>query len=209
MDKKALYDLSYGMYTIGVLDEGRKCGCIVNTVFQITSGDPLIAISMNYDNYTCDLIKKNQRFSVSMISEETNPNIISKLGFVSGKDHDKWEGIPFEMMNDLPIMKDHAVSHLICEVEQMIKTSTHYIFLAKVIDAMKDTNATPMTYAYYHNVVKGKAPKNAPTYQEEKVKDKWVCTICGYVYDGPDFEAEPDDYICPICMAPKSLFEKQ
>lgn len=209
MNKKALYDLSYGMYSIGVMDNDRKCGCIVNTVFQITSQDPLIAISMNYDNYTCELIKKNQRFSVSMISEETNPNVISKLGFVSGKDKDKWEGIPFEMMDGLPILKDKAVSHLICEVEQMITTSTHYIFLAKVVDAIKDNEASPMTYSYYHNVVKGKAPKNAPTYQEEKTKDKWVCTVCGYVYDGPDFEAEPDDYVCPICNAPKSLFEKQ
>lgn len=209
MNKKALYDLNYGMYSIGVMDNDRKCGCIVNTVFQITSQDPLIAISMNYDNYTCELIKKNQRFSVSMISEETNPNVISKLGFVSGKDKDKWEGIPFEMMDGLPILKDKAVSHLICEVEQMITTSTHYIFLAKVVDAIKDNEASPMTYSYYHNVVKGKAPKNAPTYQEEKTKDKWVCTVCGYVYDGPDFEAEPDDYVCPICNAPKSLFEKQ
>ena len=23
---------------------------------------------------------------------------------------------------------------------------------------------TPMTYSYYHNVIKGKSPKNAPTY---------------------------------------------
>ncbi len=38
---------------------------------------------------------------------------------------------------------------------------------------------------------------------------KWVCTVCGYVYDGPDFEAEPDDYTCPICGVGKDLFEKQ
>ena len=50
--------------------------------------------------------------------------------------------------------------------------------------------------------------------------DKWVCTICGYVYDptkgdkesgvkpGTPFEALPDDWVCPDCGAPKSDFEK-
>jgi rubredoxin len=52
------------------------------------------------------------------------------------------------------------------------------------------------------------------------IMDKWVCTICGYVYDpakgdkesgvkpGTSFEALPDDWVCPDCGAPKSDFEK-
>ena len=62
-----------------------------------------------------------------------------------------------------------------------------------------------MTYDYYHRVVKGKAPKNAPTYrgeEEEKAtsgKRKFRCDICGYEVesDGP----LPADYVCPICKA--------
>lgn len=39
---------------------------------------------------------------------------------------------------------------------------------------------------------------------------KWVCTVCGYVYDGEiPFEQLPDDYLCPICGEPKSVFELQ
>lgn len=38
---------------------------------------------------------------------------------------------------------------------------------------------------------------------------KWVCSICGYVYDGPDFEAEADDYVCPLCKVPKEMFEQK
>ncbi|MDK2869114.1 MAG: hypothetical protein PWP39_349 [Pyrococcus sp.] len=48
---------------------------------------------------------------------------------------------------------------------------------------------------------------------------KWVCKICGYIYDeeegdpdngispGTKFEELPDDWVCPICGAPKSEFE--
>ncbi|GBE17893.1 MAG TPA: rubredoxin [Euryarchaeota archaeon] len=49
--------------------------------------------------------------------------------------------------------------------------------------------------------------------------DKYQCTICGYVYDpvkgdpdhgaaaGISFEALPDEWVCPVCGAPKSEFE--
>lgn len=172
---------------------------------------------MNKENYTYDLIKRNNRFSVSILSEDTPAKVINKLGFVSGKDHDKWDEFKYEEWNDLPIVKEHAMGHMLCEVQTMVETSTHYVFLAKVVDTLKDDGKKAMTYEYYHNVIKGKAPKKAPTYQsEEKVasantvsKEIWVCSICGYVYEGDNFEAESDDYVCPICYQPKEVFEKK
>ena len=70
-----------------------------------------------------------------------------------------------------------------------------------------------MTYAYYHNVIKGKSPKNAPTYIAEENstdKNKYVCSVCGYVYDGETpFEELPEDWKCPVCGQPKSAFVKK
>ena len=71
----------------------------------------------------------------------------------------------------------------------------------------------PMTYAYYHEVIKGKAPKKAPTYVEEEVKEmnenleneEYVCIVCGYVHKGP----MPDDFKCPICKVDKTKFKKK
>ena len=51
--------------------------------------------------------------------------------------------------------------------------------------------------------------------------DKYVCTVCGYVYDpeqgdssngvdpGTKFEDLPDDWECPVCGASKDDFEKE
>jgi rubredoxin len=50
---------------------------------------------------------------------------------------------------------------------------------------------------------------------------KYVCTVCGFVYDeangipeagiapGTKWEDLPDDWVCPLCGAEKSEFEKQ
>ena len=35
---------------------------------------------------------------------------------------------------------------------------------------------------------------------------KFVCTVCGYVYEG---ESLPADFVCPICKAPASKFQEQ
>ena len=51
--------------------------------------------------------------------------------------------------------------------------------------------------------------------------DKYLCTICGYVYDpatgdpdngvkpGTSFDQIPQTWVCPVCGASKEVFEKQ
>lgn len=42
---------------------------------------------------------------------------------------------------------------------------THTIFLGEVTDCeLNRADGIPMTYLYYHTVIKGNSPKNAPTY---------------------------------------------
>ena len=50
--------------------------------------------------------------------------------------------------------------------------------------------------------------------------EKWQCKVCGYIYDpekgdtdtnipaGTPFNKLPDDWVCPVCGAPKDMFEK-
>lgn len=42
---------------------------------------------------------------------------------------------------------------------------------------------------------------------------KWICTVCGYVYDPEEnnnikFEDLPEDWACPVCGAGKDEFEE-
>lgn len=51
--------------------------------------------------------------------------------------------------------------------------------------------------------------------------ERWICTICQYVYDpatgdpdrgiapGTSFEDLPEDWSCPLCGAGKDAFEKE
>ena len=212
MNKNAFRNLSYGVYIISTLDGERATGCVANSVMQITSSPATIAVSMNHDNYTNSCIKNSGKFAVSILTEESDPELIGRFGFQSGKEVNKFDGIEAITKEEISVIPD-ACGYIVCKVIDQMETETHTVFLGEVLDADVLKNEEPMTYAYYHKVVKGKSPKNAPTYipeeKEEKVaEEKWVCGICGYVYDGETpFEELGEDFKCPICKQPKDVFK--
>ena len=216
MDKTVFYDISYGMYVVTTNYEGKNVGCIANSFCQITSVDNIVSISLNKQNFTNMAIKQTKKFALSIISENTNSELIGKFGFYSSKDVNKFEGFDFEVLNNMPVIKENCTGYLVCEVFDVIDAGTHDIFLAKTVEGEKFNNNIPMTYSYYHKVVKGKAPKTAPTYVEEEVKNgggkKFKCSVCGYVYDEDKektkFDDLPSDWKCPLCGIPKELFEE-
>ena len=183
MNKKVFRNLSYGVYVISTLDGSRKTGCVANSSMQITSSPATIAVSMNHDNYTCSCIEKTGKFALSILSEETDPSIIGTFGFQSGRTVNKFDSVEHTMVDNLPVLKD-SCGYIVCRVINKMETNTHTVFLGEVIDGDVLEPAPAMSYAYYHNVIKGKSPKNAPTYipdeELEKATEnspKWVCSI--------------------------------
>ncbi len=214
MDITVLFKLTYGLYVVGAMDGERPVGCIINTCFQVTSQNPILAISLNKNNYTLDAIKRAGRFSLSILAEDTNPAIISSFGFCSSCDNDKYADYGYDMTEGAPMVKGKFAGRLVLDALNFVDNETHVVVLARLVDTVKG-EGTPMTYDYYHRVVKGKAPKNAPTYvaEEESKGDKaesagnkkrYKCDICGYI---AEVEGElPADYRCPLCRAPKEKF---
>ena len=214
MDITVLFKLTYGLYVVGAMDGERPVGCVINTCFQVTSQNPILAISLNKNNYTLDAIKRAGRFSLSILAEDTNPAIISSFGFCSSCDNDKYADYGYDMTDGAPMVKGKFAGRLVLDALNFVDNETHVVVLARLVDTVKG-EGTPMTYDYYHRVVKGKAPKNAPTYvaEEESKGDKaesagnkkrYKCDICGYI---AEVEGElPADYRCPLCRAPKEKF---
>lgn len=224
MNTKIFRNMSYGVYVVGTMDGERPTGCVANSIMQITSSPATIAVSMNHDNFTNSCIEKSGLFSFSIFAEDSPAELIGTFGFQSGKDVDKFAGVAYEMIEGAPVLKQTR-GYVVCKVIDKMETSTHTVFLGEVIAAEQYEGAAPeMTYAYYHKVVKGKSPKNAPTYLPEEnaaasASDssvpsddaskssnvKYVCQICGYVYEGDPL---PADFICPICKQGADKFKK-
>lgn len=227
MNPKALHKISYGLYIVASPKGEGFNGQIANTVFQISNEPPTIAVSINKQNLTNEFIKESKIFAVSVLAQEAPLSLIGQFGFKSGREVDKFNGVNYRLTRSgAPYVTDQTLAYLEARVIQEVDTSTHTIFIGEVTEAEVLKEGTPMTYAYYQQIKRGSVPKTAPAFtpeQEERTMpvDKYVCTVCGYVYDpavgdpennippGTPFEKLPGDWTCPVCGVGKDEFEKE
>ena len=199
LDPTALFTLSYGLYVLTAREGGRDLGCIVNTVTQLTENPTRIALSVNKQNFTCEVIRRTGLFNVSVLTEAAPMDLFRHFGFQSGRDVDKFAGRTDPVSeNGLRYIGGPANALISGKVEQAIDCGTHMLYIALVTEARKLSDAPSMTYAYYFANVKPKPSKL-------KEQHGWVCKICGYVYEGEEL---PADFICPLCKHGAEDFEK-
>ncbi len=227
MDLKALHTISYGLYIVASRNGDAINGQIANAVIQV-SGEPVsVAVCINKRNLTNEYIKKSKMFSVSVLDAETPLSVIQRFGFKSGREIDKFQGISFNKgKSGLPYLTDHVLSYLEADVVQEVDAGTHDVFIGKVTDAGLFKNSPPLTYAHYRFIKKGGIPEAAPVFEKKEMGgnaqlDKYVCSVCGYIYDPEDgdpeggipprtpFDELPDDWVCPVCGAGKEKFERE
>ena len=225
MDKAAFYKLSYGLYVVSSRKDDLFNGQIANTIFQVTSEPPTIAVGINKQNLTHEYIQASGKFAVSVLSKLAPMQLIGLLGFKCGRDINKFENLNIRLgKSGVPIVLDNAIAYIEAEVVNEMDCGSHTIFVGQVLDCgILNADEEPMTYAYYHEVKRGKSPKTAPTYQAPdnvEREGRYICSVCGYVYDpekgdpdsgvkpGTKFTDLPADWMCPICGADKSKFEK-
>jgi flavin reductase (DIM6/NTAB) family NADH-FMN oxidoreductase RutF/rubredoxin len=227
MNRAALHKISYGLYIVTSGQDGKFNGQIVNSMFQVTSNPATVAISINKENYTHELIKLSRKFVVSILSEATPVTFIGLFGFKSGRDVNKLQNVKTKTSTTkVPIVMENTVSYMEAELEKEMDCGTHTIFVGNIVDGDVVSDEEPLTYAYYQKVKGGKSSKNAPTYVKDETSAashsaaSYTCSVCGYVYDeaqgdpdngiapGTKFEDLPASWTCPVCGADKSKFEK-
>jgi len=210
MQFKAFHKLSYGLYLIASEFQDKKAGYIANTVFQVTSKPPQLAISCHKDNYTTQIILDSGMFSVSVLKKEVNMKIVGDFGFMSSTDINKFSGINYiRSESGAPVVIDSSVAWFDCKVVKSVDLGSHILIIGEVLDSDEISDEEPLTYQYYREKYKMFSPKNSPTYIEKSKLDmdvqsviveeragetdvtyfdghRYICAICGFVYDPAD-----------------------
>ena len=200
IEKEAMYKLTYGLFVLTTTDGEKQNGCIVNTVSMITDSPKRITVFVNNANYSAELLKKTGIFNVSVLTESAPFDIFKQFGFSSGRDTDKFAGGRYATSeNGLYYLPEHTNAVLSAKVVDSYDYGSHTLFVAEVTEAKTLSSEKSVSYEYYLNHIKPK-----PEAKKESSGKKWVCKICGYVYEGEEL---PPDYICPICKHPAEDFE--
>ncbi|MEE3449643.1 MAG: flavin reductase [Acutalibacteraceae bacterium] len=196
-DMTALFNIGYGLYVVTSNDGKRDNGLIVNTVTQVTNTPNRIAVTINKQNYSHEVIEATGKMNVNCLSTDAPFSVFEAFGFRSGRDTDKFENcMPLRSDNGLVFLPKYINSFMSLKVEQYIDLDTHGMFICSVTEARVVSEKETMTYTYYQNNVKPKP--------QSEGKKGFVCKVCGYIYEG---DVLPDDYICPLCKHGVADFE--
>ena len=89
-------------------------------------------------------------------------DMIGLFGFKSGREINKFEGVAYITAQEgTPVITDYCKGYIECDLKQSVDVGTHTMFIGDVVDAQVFKKDKPLTYAYYHQVKKGTAPKTA------------------------------------------------
>ena len=194
----ALFKIGYGLYVVTSNDGKKDNGLIVNTVTQLTDTPERVAVTINKQNYSHDIIKETGILNVNCLSTDAPFSVFEKYGFASGRDTDKMADISVKRTkNGLAVLPEYINAYISLKVEDYVDLDTHGVFICTVGESDVVSDVETMTYSYYHSNVK-------PKPQTQK-KIGYVCKICGYVYEGDPL---PEDFICPLCKHGAADFEK-
>lgn len=199
MDTNALQKIQYGLFVLSSEQDGKDNACIVNTVVQVTSSPMCIAVTVNKQNFTHDMIAATNKINVSIIDVTAPFELFERFGFQSGRTADKFRNFDGAVRTGNGIMRltDHACAFISGWVISSVDLGTHTMFIARVADCEVLNSNESMSYSYYHANVKPKPVSSA--------KNGFRCKICGYIYEGDEL---PPDFVCPLCKHGAEDFEK-
>ena len=160
---EGLQYITYGLYIVTVCDENKKNGMILNTVFQVTATPPQIAISVNKQSLTHEMLLHSRRFAAMPLDKTATLPFIGRFGFRTGRTFDKFANVSFTTGElGCPLVTQHTLSYMEAQVLHTLDVGTHTLFVGEVKDAgVWQTSGEALTYEYYHHVIKGKVPPGA------------------------------------------------
>ena len=200
MDTRALRQLSYGLYVVTTVCDGKMNGQIADAVMQITGGErPTVAVSLNNNNYTRELAAKSRLLGISVLADGMDRDLIAHFGMQSGRDIDKFAAYPPDGVDEqgVPYFTDRRFcAWMTGRVIEEMPMGTHTIFVLEITEG-ETLCGKPLIYADYL------AAKRAPEPAKKAAKGGMRCTVCGHIEYG---EMGPD-YKCPLCGMGPEVFE--
>lgn len=135
--RRVLWTMPYGLYVLGSTDGGtRRNGMTVNWVTQVSFDPKWVAVGVENEAFTHELIEARGVFSLNVISREDRA-IVRK--FTKPVDVDleahTLNGFAYhEGITGAPIL-DQAVAYIDCEVRQRVPCGAHTLVIGEVVDA--------------------------------------------------------------------------
>jgi flavin reductase (DIM6/NTAB) family NADH-FMN oxidoreductase RutF len=134
--RRVFWTMPSGLYIVGSRDGERRNGMTLNWATQVSDAPKQLAISVEREAFTHELITGGGAFSLNTVHRDDRA-IVRKFTKPVEVDLDSrtLNGFPFhDGATGVPVL-DQAVAVLECEVRQAIDLGTHTLFVGEVVFA--------------------------------------------------------------------------
>jgi flavin reductase (DIM6/NTAB) family NADH-FMN oxidoreductase RutF len=139
--------LTSGVYVIGVTDGKRHSGFTAAWVTQVSFDPLLLALSINRDNASYQLLQAGAGFTVNVL-KQGQLDLARRFGTQSGRDTDKLAGVRWRPGRSGAPILEQSLAYFDCELAGRMPAGDHELVLGRVVDGQViDRNAVPLTYA--------------------------------------------------------------
>jgi flavin reductase (DIM6/NTAB) family NADH-FMN oxidoreductase RutF len=144
--KAALRQFTYGLYALGTV-RGAECNlATVNWASQVSFEPPLIAVSVENDSHSIELIGASGVFALSIFGDDTREEA-GILGKRWKLRPEKIDAVSYHSgVTGCPILKD-ALASIECRVIGSMPAGDSTLFVGEVIAAHREREGTPLTMA--------------------------------------------------------------
>ena len=207
MNTKAFNKLNYTLAIVGAKADGKRHGCIVNSFAQVTSSFPSkFTVTLNKDHDTKDALEKAGSFVVTLLGKDTPKELVNAFGYKSGRVGDKFAAYDAkEDENGNPYLTENMVARISCKIINKLEIGNYVLYVGEATEAEVLSDGLVLTVDEFTNAG-ATTPTTATVFRTLEGNYGWRCTVCGYIYEDDDI---PDDFVCPLCRAPRSKFVKR
>lgn len=144
--KKVLRAFTYGLYVVGCRHDNDVNAFTANWLTQVSFDPPLIAVSVQKDGHSIDLIRASGVFTVAVL-----PSGSRELAGLLGK---PWKRVPDKIFQVEHFYADNgcpvpavALGYIECKVLSETDAGDSVVFIAEVVDAHWLRDGQPLTMA--------------------------------------------------------------
>lgn len=178
IDSNALSDITYGLYILSGIKNGKKYGRIIDAVVQQNFSPVIVTMSLMKTGYSVKQIEINDKIGIATLAKDVNPKLIEIFGMKSSDTYDKFSAVEYITTdNNVPVVVQDAISYMECEVIDKKELEDHIMVYLKVISAKKLLDKEPLTYREYNKSLKNNINSNKVGKRMLKL-DFYFCPIC-------------------------------
>ena len=142
--EEALGKFTYGVYVVGVNCKGRLNGITCAWVSRVSHRPPLVVVSVGKKRFSYGLILEAGAFSVNVLARD-QVELARHFGLKSGRDTDKFAGIPYYTApSGSPILPGVA-AWLDCRLVGTCEAGDHTLFIGEVLHG-EASDSEPLLY---------------------------------------------------------------